>query len=195
MRLHAPLLIALGLILAVAPATATTTLYNNIPPGCATCGFFNTNAWAINFGYAVSDSFVLAPGAHGIEDLHFVYWVASATDLLTTVDVAAGATSFGGSIQTLSGVTNTFMGINSHGYFVYRADYAFPDIPWSGAGYLTLQNACATSGCSVSTEVYWDQNSGPSFAYENTGGGGTSCALTSCMLNPIGSETFWLTGL
>ena len=47
---------------------------------------------------------------------------------------------------------------------------------------MTLSNACSTSGCSVSNPIYWDENSGPSTAYENT-------------LGSIPSEAFTLTGL
>src|SRR5664279_1369081 len=93
-----------------------------------------------------------------------------------------GSTSFGGSTQTLN-FTNTFLATNSFGFSLYQADSSLPfDIPWSGAGYLTLSNACTTSGCSVSTLIYWDENSGPSTAYENT-------------LGSIPSEAFTLTGL
>ena len=40
-------------------------------------------------------------------------------------------------------------------------------------GWITLQNACTTlTGCSSpgggTTPIYWDENSGPSMAYENT---------------------------
>ena len=56
-----------------------------------------------------------------------------------------------------------------------------PNIPWSGDGYVTLSNACSTSGCSVSNPIYWDENSGPSTAYENT-------------IGSIPSEAFTLTG-
>jgi hypothetical protein len=92
-----------------------------------------------------------------------------------------GSTSFGGTINTLSGVTNTFLGTNQYGYNLYRADYSFGSIPWSGAGYVTLSNACSSSGCSVSNPIYWDENSGSSTAYENT-------------LGSIPSEAFTLTG-
>jgi len=161
------------LMLAVAPAMADT-LYNN--------GAYNgtTDAWTINFGFSVSDSFTV-PTNSSIEDLHLVYWDASTSDLLTTVDMQIGSTSFGGSSQTLSGVTNTFLGINQYGYALYQADYSFSNISWSGAGYVTLSNACSTSGCSISNPIYWDENSGSSSAYENT-------------LGSIPSEAFTLTG-
>ena len=168
------LLTILCLMLAVAPAMADT-LYSNGPYNGT------TDAWTINFGFSVSDSFTVPSGGYNIEDLHFVYWDASSTDLPTTVDMQIGVTSFGGSAQTLSGVTNTFLGTNQFGYNLYQADYSFADIPWSGSGFVTLSNACSTSGCSVSNPIYWDENSGPSTAYENT-------------LGSIPSEAFTLTG-
>jgi PEP-CTERM motif len=169
-----PLLAILCLLLAVAPAMADT-LYSNGPyNGTA-------DAWTINFGFSVSDSFTVPSGSQ-IQDLHLVYWDSSASDLLTTVDMALGSTSFGGTPQTLTGVTNTLLGVNQYGYNLFRADYSFANIPWAGAGYVTLSNACSTSGCSVSTPTYWDENSGPSTAYENT-------------LGSIPSEAFTLTGI
>src|SRR5664280_1343731 len=144
------------LMLAVAPAMADT-LYSNGPYNGT------TDAWTINFGFTVSDSFTVPSGSN-IDALHFVYWNASTSDLLTTVDMQIGSTSFGGSTQTLTGVTNTFLGTNQYGYALYQADYSFSNVPWSGAGYVTLSNACTTSGCSVSTPIYWDENSGPSSA-------------------------------
>ena len=160
--------VCLGLL--VMPAVADT-LYNNGPYNGT------TDAWVINFGFSVSDSFMV-PTDSGIQDLHIVYWDASTSDLLTTLDLQVGATSFGGSPQTLSGVTNTFLGTNQYGYALYQADYSFANIPWSGAGYVTLSNACSTSGCSVGNPIYWDENSGPSTAYENTLGSIPSEAFT-----------------
>src|ERR1035438_537372 len=167
------LITILCLMLAVAPAMADT-LYSN--------GTYNgtNDAWTINFGFSVSDSFT-APSGANVQGLSLVYWDASASDLLTTVDIALGSTSFGGTINTLSGVTNTFLTTNQFGYNLYQADYSFGSIGWSGAGYLTLSNACSTSGCSVSNPIYWDENSGPSTAYENT-------------IGSIPSEAFTLTG-
>ena len=134
------LLTILCLLLAVAPAMADT-LYSNGPYNGT------TDAWSINFGFSVSDSFT-APGEADIEDLHIVYWDASASDLLTTVDMALGSTSFGGTPQTLTGVTNTFIFHNTYGYNQYDANFS-PLFVGSGAGYITLSNACTTTGCSV----------------------------------------------
>jgi hypothetical protein len=134
-----PLLAILCLMLAVAPAMADA-LYSNGPYNGT------TDAWAINFGFSVSDSFTVPSGSN-INGLDFVYWDLFASDLLTTVDMALGTTSFGGTPQTLTGVTNTFLGTNQYGYNLYQADYSFANIPWAGAGYVTLSNACSTSGC------------------------------------------------
>src|ERR1035441_7135035 len=101
------------LLLAVAPVMADTILYSNGP-------YNGTNdAWTINFGFSVSDSFNVGSDPH-VKSLSFVYWDGSAaspsSDLLTTVDMQLGTTSFGGSTQTLSGVTNTFLSTNQFGY-------------------------------------------------------------------------------
>src|SRR5664280_2796536 len=175
MRIASLALLIGCLLLAVAPAMADSILYSNGPYNGT------TDAWTINFGFSVSDSFNVGSDPK-VRDLSFVYWDSSASapssDLLTTVDMQIGSTSFGGTTQTLSGVTNTFLGTNQYGYSLYQADFSFADIPWVGAGYITLSNACTTSGCSVSTPIYWDENSGPSTAYENTIGSIPSEAFT-----------------
>src|ERR1035441_8816791 len=160
------------LMLAVAPAMADT--YSN--------GAYNGTAdgWTINFGFTVSDSFTLSGSDTKVTDFHFVYWDASSSDLLTTADLQLSTTSFGGSATTVA-FSNTFLGTNQYGYNLYQADASGLNIPWSGAGYATLGNACSTSGCSVSNPIYWDENSGPSTAYANTVGS-------------IPSEAFTLTG-
>ena len=177
------------LMLAVAPAMADTVFYNNGP----TNG--DVNAWTINFGFTVSDSYTNTPGFNSVSDFHFVYWDASTTDLLTSVDLSFGTTSFGGTPTTictsgapcgvsgLPGLTNTLLGFNGSGYALYQADWVTRfDIPIPATGgYVTLSNACTTSGCSVVNPIYWDENSGPSTAYENTVGS-------------IPSESFTLSG-
>jgi hypothetical protein len=157
------------LMLAVAPAMADT-LYSNGPyNGTA-------DAWTINFGFSVSDSFTV-PNGSTITGMSFVYWDASTTDILTTVDMAIGSTSFGGTPQTLTGVTNTFLGTNQYGYALEEATFPVP-VGTPASTFMTLSNACTTSGCSVSQPIYWDENSGPSTAYENTIGSIPSEAFT-----------------
>jgi hypothetical protein len=175
------LLTILCLALAVVPAAADI-LYSNGPCNC------DTDAWTINFGYEVSDSFLVANNS-SLQGLHFVYWDASTTDVLTTIDMQIGSNPLSGNTQTLSGVTNTFLGTNSYGYAIFQADYTFAGIPWSGAGWVTLQNACTTSGCSVSNPIYWDENSGVDCPSP-----GCPSAATESVLGSIPSEAFTLTG-
>ncbi len=173
--------VVLCLAFAGVPAAADT-LYSNGPCSC------DTDGWAIDFGFGVSDSFQVAPNS-SIQGLQIVYWDASTTDVVTTVDMQLGSQPFEGNLQTLTGATNTFLGINSYGYAIFQADFAFAGIPWSGDGWVTLQNACTISGCSVTQPIYWDENNGagctspgcPSQAKENE-------------LGSIPSETFTLTG-
>src|SRR5664280_2086376 len=91
------------LMLAVAPAMAST-VYSN--------GSYNgtIDAWTINFGFSVSDSFT-DPSNTTITGGSFVYWDASSTDIVTTADVQIGATSFGGGTQTVT-YASTFLGTN-----------------------------------------------------------------------------------
>jgi PEP-CTERM motif len=163
------------LMLAVAPAMADT--YSN--------GAYNgtNDAWTINFGFTVSDSFTLAAGP--VDTFHFVYWDASSSDLLTTADLQLGTTSFGGSATTVA-FSNTFLGTNQFGYNLFQADATGLSIGWAGgAGFATLGNACSTSGCSISNPIYWDENSGSSTAYENTLGSIPSEAFTITNSSPL----------
>src|SRR5664279_935572 len=108
MKLRIASLTILCLLLAVAPAMADT--YSNGP-------YNGTNdAWTISFGFTVSDSFTLSGGP--VSDFQFVYWDASASDLLTTADLQVGVTSFGGSAQTVA-FFSTFLGTNQYGYNLY----------------------------------------------------------------------------
>jgi len=167
------LLTILCLLLAVAPAMADT--YSNGPYNGT------VDAWTINFGFTVSDSFTLSGSDTKVTDFHFVYWDASASDLLTTADLQLGTTSFGGSATTVA-FSSTFLTTNQYGYNLYQANSTGLNIPWAGgAGFATFGNACTLSGCSVSNPIYWDENSGPSLAYENT-------------LGSIPSEAFTLSG-
>ncbi len=161
------------LMLAVAPAMADS-LYSNGPFNG------NTDAWAIDYGFAVSDSFTV-PSNSGISDFHTVYWTAAGNDL-TSLDMAFGSTSFGGTFNTYGVSNNTLLGTNNFGYAIYQADLNFSPVPWSGDGYVSLQNACTAGGCSAGEpQIFWDENNGPSMAYANSVGS-------------IPSEAFTLTG-
>jgi len=168
------LLTILCLMLAVDPAMADT-LYDNGPYNGT------TDAWAIDYGSAVSDSFTVLFDSE-ITGFHMVYWTA-AGNVLTSVDMAFGATSFGGFYNAYGVSNNTFLTTNQFGFALYQADLLFISyLPWSDRGYVSLQNACTIGGCSDGEfPIYWDENSGRSLAFENT-------------LGSIPSEAFTLTG-
>ena len=159
------LLAVVCLMLAVVPAMAGT-LYDNGPYDG------NNNAWGINFGHVVTNSNNLNSSRSNVYGVDIVYWDASESDLLTTVDMSFGSTPFGTDIfsGTLTGANNTFLGTNQYGYALEEAELTFPvPIGTPASSYLTLGNACTTSGCDTNP-ISWDENSGPSTAYDNTVG-------------------------
>lgn len=171
------LLLTLFLMLAAAPAMARVVYWNGPYNG-------TTDAWAINSGFSVSDSY----DANGsFTALEFVYWDPVRADVLTTVDAQFGFAAFDGPVNTYSVTHNADLGTNQFGYELYLASLVLSSGPSPGPseGYMTLSNACTTSGCSTNP-IYWDENSGvgcdwpgcPSIAYENTLGSIPSEAFT-----------------
>jgi hypothetical protein len=154
------LLTIVCLMLAVAPALAGVVYSNGFSDG-------NTAAWPINFGFSVSDS--IPPGGDSSAmALQFLYWDPVPGDVLTTVDVQFGRDPFTGTVNTHNVVFNNDFGRNQHGYELYLGTVLIS--PDEGIGnFLTLSNACTTSGCST-TPIFWDEDSGPSTAYENVVG-------------------------
>jgi hypothetical protein len=164
------------LMLAVAPAMADTNLYDNGPYNGT------VDAWTINFGFTVSDTYTL-PRNSTVTDFNFVYWDANSSDLLTSVDWCTS----GGPLCTPNltwgaggegSIENKLLGTNQFGYEIYEANITGLSDVFVNPGWVTLGNACTQSGCSVSNPIYWDENSGPSSAQENTVGSIPSEAFT-----------------
>ena len=178
------LLTILCLLLAVAPAVADT-LYSNGPINGT------TDAWPINSGSAVSDSFddFCINSCKDVGDLHIGVWLFPG-DNLGSVQMDLGSTPFG--TDYFSGVLNasghTDLGINQYGYDIQQIDFSFSTIQGVCCGFrwVTLSNAVETVN---GDPIYWDENSGigcqsefcPSTAFENSVGS-------------IPSEAFTLTG-
>jgi hypothetical protein len=170
------LLTLICLLLSVSAVAGDTTLYDNGP----TTG--TADGWTINFGFAVSDSFVCCNGSpdFSLESASFIFWL-SPGDTAPTIDLSIGTTAFGSDIATLTGLTatsTTSLGSNQYGFNLEQDNYTFANIDLlPGTYWITLQNASVPSG----DPVYWDENSGPSMAQENT-------------LGTIPSESFTLDG-
>jgi PEP-CTERM motif len=136
-----------------------------------------TDAWTINFGYVVSDSYVSDGNAKGFE---IGVWEFPG-DTMTSVDwsITAGENSgtvFGSGTASGANLTDKFISSNQYGYNIDLITVTGLNVTEvSGATYwLNLQNAAVPSG----DPVYWDENSGKSSASESAVGTIPSEAFT-----------------
>ena len=106
------LLTIVCLVLAVSPAMADTIFNNGAYNG-------NVDAWTINFGFSVSDSFTCSGGSNGcsVEDFHMVNW--NIPGFVTTgAEIQLGSSSFGADYAdlTLAPSGSVDLGSNQFGY-------------------------------------------------------------------------------
>ncbi len=152
-------LLAMFLTLPAVPAMGDDNdLYDNGPING------NAYAWAINFGYAVSDTFTLSEDSV-VGGVSFGAWLFP-DDQLTSAEVSITSSELGGT-SYFDGTVNFSQGrcfTDSFGYNVCRETGSFSPVGLSvGTYWLNMQNAQVPSG----NPVYWDENSGPSRASEN----------------------------
>jgi hypothetical protein len=186
MRILSTLLLALCLTLSAVPAAAQFGGYDNGP----TNG--NTDAWTINFGFMVSNSFTLRSGM-GVGGLTFAAWVFPG-DVLQTVEVSITSNAFFGTTyydQTVNFIQSGCVS-NQYGYNVCNESGNLESVGLNpGTYWLTLRNASVNTG----DPIYWDENSGPSRALtccdRNLPEGGT---VRPNALGTIPSESFTLLG-
>jgi len=147
----------------------------------------NTDAWVINFGFIVSDSFNVPNGGATVTGMSFAAWLFSG-DTLTSAEVSITSQENGGTSyfdQTVN-FTQGSCTINEFGYNVCTETTSFSG-PTLNAGtyWVNLQNASVPSG----GPVYSDENSG-------VGCMGTGCP-SSASENSVGtipSEAFTILG-
>jgi hypothetical protein len=167
----------------------------------------NTDAWTINFGYTVSDSFVA--GGPTVTGYSFGLWEFSG-DSLTSVDwlISTGPCSGPGGCGTILGsgtatsggrgagsggnLTDTFISTNSFGYDIDLIGVTGLNVSVTPGGspagneyWLTLANAVVPSG----DPVFWDENSG-----KGCGGSGCPSSAYESSVGTIPSEAFTLSG-
>ncbi len=156
----------------------------------------NTDAWTINFGFIVSDSFnVIQGNGTSINGMTFAAWLFPG-DTMTSAQVSVTSSPFGGTTYFNQTVNFTQNGCvtNSYGYSVcLETSGAFTGLNLNnGAYWVNLQNASVPSG----DPVYWDENSGPSSASQNEVGTipsesftilGNTTTSNSCMPEQSGS--------
>jgi len=155
--------LAIVLVALVAiPALAQSDIYDNGPTNGT------TDAWTINSGFTVSDSFTIGEGGASVGGLTFSAWLFPG-DTVTSVDVSITSSEFGGT-SFFSGTVNlTASGCttNQFGFDLCNETGSFNPVSLTGGTYwLNLNNAVVPSG----DPVYWDENSGPSSASQNSVG-------------------------
>ncbi len=160
MKLRIASLLLFALCLVALPAIGQV-VYSNGPING------NADGWSVNFGYAVSDSFTVGAGGASITGLSFGFWEYGQANL-DTADVAITSSEFGGTTFFDGTVNFTYSGCstNQSGYYVCTGTGSFngPRLP-GGTYWLTLDNACCDDA-----GIFWDENSGPSSASENSVG-------------------------
>ena len=165
-------LLILCLMLGLTSASATV-LYDNGPING------QVEAYTINFGFQVTDSFTLGTGATVSNVDNIGLW-AFPGDVPLTVDWSITSQPFGGTIfgSGTANFSNTFLFTNAFGFDIYSSNIVFPGVALAaGTYYIEFQNATTSQG----NPLYWDQNSGPSTAFDSA-------------LGQIPSESFQITG-
>lgn len=193
MTMPLTLLALLGLLLAVVPASAQQqVLYSNGPINGT------VDAWQINFGYAVSDSFSLYTNSY-LTAFNFAVWELPGDTLLSldwsiTSAENGGTTFYSGTAYSGIGgnLTDTFLSINQFGYQIDQINVGLGNL-WfglqldAGTYWLNLSNAPTK----WDNPVYWDENSGE--GCWPTWGGCPSQASESAF-GTIPSEAFEIDG-
>ncbi len=157
----------LVLSLAAVPAMAQV-VYSNGPINGT------TDAWTINAGFVVSDSFRIITQV-GVTVLSFGAW-ADPGDVLESADVSITSSEFGGTSFFNGVVEFTQSGCSGNQYGFNVCTETGPIFMTLAAGtyWLNLANAVVNTG----DPIYWDENSGPSSASENSVGTIPSEAFT-----------------
>jgi PEP-CTERM motif len=154
----ATILFAAICLLVAAPAKADLAVYSNGPVNG------EVDAWVINFGYQVSDSFTVStytPLVHA----QVYLWVFPG-DVPTLSDWEIGTSPGAGNIASGVGgpfYNETLLFTNMYGYNIYSADINIGGIVAPGTYWFSLQNAFTSSG----DPIYWDENDGPSAAWDS----------------------------
>ena len=172
---------ALWLALAALPAAADTVYDNGAING-------TTDAWTLNFGFIVSDTFTVGFGGATVTGLNFGAWVFPG-DVLLNAEVSITSSEFGGTTYFDGVVSFTQSGCsgNQYGYNVCTESGSFsgPSLA-AGSYWMNLQNAVVNDG----DPIYWDENSGPATASENSVGTVPSEAFT-LLGNTTGGTSFY----
>ncbi len=178
----------LCLALALVPASAQV-LYDDGPINGT------VDAWTINFGFVIGDSFTLLNNST-VGGFNFGVW-EFAGDVLTSVDWSITAYPVGGTVYgsgTASGknLTDQFISVNQYGYDIDKITVTGLNVNLeSGTTYwLNLQNAVVPSG----NPVYWDENDGVGCKGDDGKGGGCPSQASGGGVGSDPPESFDING-
>jgi hypothetical protein len=161
-----------------AGTTVAQTVYSNGP----TNG--NTDAWTIDFGFVVSDTFLVANNGTEITGFTMADWLTPGS-LLTSAELSITSGENGGTsyFDQVVSFTQSNCTQNRSGYDVCDESAVFQG-PTLNAGtyWINIQNASTTGEA-----AYWDENSGPALASENSVGSIPSESFT--VLGSVASST------
>jgi PEP-CTERM motif-containing protein len=162
LKLRIASLSLLALCLVALPARADT-VYDNGPINGT------TDAWTIDFGFVVSNTFTVGSGGASITGLMFGAWLFPG-DVLGGAEVQITSSEFGGTTYFDGALNFTQSGCvgNQYGFNVCTetsSPFGPVDLA-AGTYWLNLENASVPTG----DPIYWDENSGPSQASENSVG-------------------------
>jgi hypothetical protein len=188
MKLRIASLAILCLALAAIPAWAGPDNGCRLPA----CGGYDngpingtTDAWTINFGYTVSDTFVAEGSLMSIE---FGTWEFPG-DTMLTVDWSVTTAENGGTTlgSGTASVNDRFISSNQFGYDIDLITLNTPVVSLTlGTTYwLNLQNAVIANG----DPVFWDENSGVGCS-----GSGCPSSASESAIGTIPSEAFSING-
>lgn len=151
--MKARLLLFVSLLLTIAIPASAQILYENGPING------ETDAWTINFGFVVSDTFTISTGNSTLTGLSFGAWLYNTGDVLQSVEVDITSQEFGGTtyFDQQVNVTQSNCFINNYAFQVCTETGSFNG-PTLGNGtyWLNLLNAVVNNG----DPVFWDENSG-----------------------------------
>jgi hypothetical protein len=180
-RISALLLLVVSCLTWLVLPAAAGIVYDNGPING------QTDAWTINYGFAVADSFTISGGNTTLNGLSIGAWLTPG-DTLQSVEVLITSQPLGGTLYFDGIVDFTQSGcyLNSYNYDVCTETGSFNGPRLANGDYwLGLQNAVDTDG----DPVYWDENSGvgcnsPGCPSEGSSGG----------FGTLPSESFTLLG-
>lgn len=182
MKLRIASLSLLALCLVAVPAKAQQTLYDNGPINGT------SNAWDVGFGHIVSNTFAIPSGGATLDGFVFAAWLFPGTVIQQPGEISITDAEFGGHtfFDGFITFTQSNCSVNQYGFDVCIETASFPPVDLTAGTYwLNLQNVYAN----LDDPAYWDENSGPSSASENSVGTIPSEAFTLLGTNGTSSST------